>query len=148
MGDLLRKIFIGAKICPEDNNKESSINKEAIDPKLVLFHDKTGTFKIDDWSAYPDDYVPLPDKNKIWTFLEGEEYEIARKKANGANRNLRKSDNYYSDNRLEIHEVEPVKFGGSPADLTNKTAIQGQAHRKYVTPWWNKIRDEVKGLKK
>ena len=144
-------ILVGIlKVCPEDNNKERSINKEAIDPKLVEIIDhKTGTFKIDDWSAYPDGLCSFTSKNKIWTFLEGEEYEIARKKANGANRNLRKSDNYYSDNRLEIHEVEPVKFGGSPADLTNKTAIQGQAHRKYVTPWWNKIRDEVKkGLKK
>ena len=50
---------------------------------------------------------------------------------------------------MEIHEIEPVKFGGSPTDLTNKTAIQGQVHRKYVTPWWNKIRDEAKkGLDK
>lgn len=33
---------------------------------------------------------------------------------------------------------------GSPTDINNKTAIQSQVHRRYVTPWWNKIRDEVK----
>jgi filamentous hemagglutinin len=120
------------------------------DPKLVEIIDhKEGTFKINDWSAYPDEYVPMPDKNKVWTLLEADEYELARKQANDVNRNLRKGDRYYSDNRLEIHEVEPVKFGCSPIDVANKTAIQGQAHRKYVTPWWNKIRDEVKkGLDK
>ena len=30
------------------------------------------------------------------------------------------------------------------SDINNKTAIQSQVHRRYVTPWWNKIRDEVK----
>jgi len=40
-----------------------------------------------------------------------------------------------------------VKFGGSPTDTSNKTAIQAQAHRSYVTPWWNKIKKDVtKGL--
>lgn len=54
------------------------------------------------------------------------------------------ADPYYANNRLEIHEIEPVKMGGSPTDINNKTAIQSQVHRRYVTPWWNKIRDEVK----
>ena len=81
--------------------------------------------------------------------MEGDEYDFARKQANEVNRNIRKQDSFYSNNSLEIHEIEPVKFGGSPTDLTNKTAIQGQVHRKYVTPWWNKIRDEAKkGLDK
>lgn len=57
---------------------------------------------------------------------------------------MRSSDPYYSNNGLEIHEIEPVKMGGSPTDLNNKVAIQSQVHRRYVTPWWNKIRNEVK----
>ena len=108
-----------------------------------------GTFRINDWSEYPDDYVPLPDKSKEWVLLEGDAYDLARKQANEANRNIRQEDSYYSENGLEIHEIEPVKFGGSPTNPNNKTAIQGQAHRRYVTPWWNKIRDAVKkGLNK
>lgn len=35
-------------------------------------------------------------------------------------------------------------MGGTPTDISNKVAIQLQVHRSYVTPWWNKIRDEVK----
>ena len=103
-----------------------------------------GTFIIKDWSNYPDDYVPVPDKNKVWTFLEGDEYNSARDSANTFNRNMRSADPYYANNGLEIHEIEPVKMGGSPTDINNKTAIQSQVHRRYVTPWWNKIRDEVK----
>ena len=103
-----------------------------------------GTFIIKDWSNYPDDYVPVPDKNKVWTFLEGDEYNSARDSANIFNRNMRSADPYYANNGLEIHEIEPVKMGGSPTDINNKTAIQSQVHRRYVTPWWNKIRDEVK----
>ena len=112
---------------------------------LVEIVDKDkGTFIIKDWSDYPDDYVPVPDKNKIWTFLEGDDYTEARDAANVFNRNLRSSDSHYSNNGLEIHEIEPVKMGGSPTDLNNKVAIQSQAHRRYVTPWWNKLRNEVK----
>ncbi|WP_160678015.1 hypothetical protein [Clostridium sp. C8-1-8] len=61
------------------------------DPKLVEIIDhKGGTFKINDWSAYPDEYVPMLDKNKVWTLLEADEYELARKQANYVNRYLRK----------------------------------------------------------
>ena len=80
----------------------------------------------------------------MWTFLEGDEYNSARDSANIFNRNMRAADPYYANNGLEIHEIEPVKMGGSPTDINNKTAIQSQVHRRYVTPWWNKIRDEVK----
>lgn len=40
---------------------------------------------------------------------------------------------------MEIHEIHPVKFGGSPTDLSNKIAIPIDVHRKLVTPWWNKL---------
>ena len=113
--------------------------------QLVEIVDKDkGTFIIKDWSDYPDDYVPVPDKNQIWTFLEGDDYKGVRDTADAFNRNMRSSDPYYSNNGLEIHEIEPVKMGGSPTDLNNKVAIQSQVHRRYVTPWWNKKRNEVK----
>ncbi|OPZ92146.1 MAG: hypothetical protein BWY74_01739 [Firmicutes bacterium ADurb.Bin419] len=86
----------------------------------------------------------MPDKNKTWELLEGDVYNDARKAANNANRKIAKADPNIKANELEIHEVEPVKFGGSPTDPANKTGIQGKVHRKYVTPWWNRIRDAVK----
>ena len=132
----------------DDENGSGSAD-DARNSHVEIIDSDRGTFIIKDWSKYPDDYVPLPNKNKEWRLLEGDEYELARRQANEANKNIRNGDNYYSDNRLEIHEIEPVKFGGSPIDLDNKTAIQGRVHRKYVTPWWNKIRNEVKkGLNK
>ena len=111
---------------------------------VEIVDEEKGTFIIKDWSDYPDDYVPVPDQNKVWTFLEGDEYNSARDSANIFNRNMRAADPYYANNGLEIHEIEPVKMGGSPTDINNKTAIQSQVHRRYVTPWWSKIRDEVK----
>ena len=110
---------------------------------VEIVDEEKGTFIIKDWSDYPDDYVPVPDQNKVWTFLEGDEYNSARDSANIFNRNMRAADPYYANNGLEIHEIEPVKMGGSPTDINNKTAIQSQVHRRYVTPWWSKIK---KGL--
>ncbi|SHL81060.1 RHS repeat-associated core domain-containing protein, partial [Anaerocolumna jejuensis DSM 15929] len=151
---LRNKVNKGEKLIPAEQEAAKKLNidianKGSGTSRIEVVDSDAGTFRITDWSEYPDEYVPLPDKNKEWVLLEGDKYESARKQANEINKNIRKGDSYYSDNRLEIHEVEPVKFGGSPTDLTNKTAIQGQAHRKYVTPWWNKIRDEAKkGLNK
>lgn len=119
-------------------------NKSGSSSIVEIVDEEKGTFIIKDWSDYPDDYVPVPDQNKVWTFLEGDEYNSARDSANIFNRNMRAADPYYANNGLEIHEIEPVKMGGSPTDINNKTAIQSQVHRRYVTPWWNKIRDEVK----
>ena len=127
------------------NGKDPWRSYESGSSSIVeIVDEEKGTFIIKDWSDYPDDYVPVPDQNKVWTFLEGDEYNSARDSANIFNRNMRAADPYYANNGLEIHEIEPVKMGGSPTDINNKTAIQSQVHRRYVTPWWNKIRDEVK----
>ena len=131
----------GAESAAEDAGKVVESGSSSI---VEIVDEEKGTFIIKDWSDYPDDYVPVPDQNKVWTFLEGDEYNSARDSANIFNRNMRAADPYYANNGLEIHEIEPVKMGGSPTDINNKTAIQSQVHRRYVTPWWNKIRDEVK----
>ena len=114
--------------------------------RIEIISKEKGTFRIKDWSDYPDEYIRVPDKNKIWTYLQGKDYINARNGANSVNKSIRSKDSYYTLNRLEIHEVEPVKFGGSPTDLNNKAAIQSQAHRKYVTPWWRSIQSEVERL--
>ena len=122
---------------------DESGSKSGSSSIVEIVDEEKGTFIIKDWSDYPDDYVPVPDQNKVWTFLEGDEYNSARDSANIFNRNMRAADPYYANNGLEIHEIEPVKMGGSPTDINNKTAIQSQVHRRYVTPWWSKIK---KGL--
>ena len=129
---------------PDAEQRDGRESKRGTPSIIEIVDKEKRTFKIKDWSNYPDDYVPLPNKYKVWTFLEGDEYNVARDAANTFNRNMRSGDSYYAINGLEIHEIEPVKMGGSPTDPSNKTAIQSQVHRRYVTPWWNKIRDEVK----
>ena len=111
--------------------------------RIQIIDCKKGTFRITDWSDYPDDYVPMPDTDTVWTLRIGDDYEKARDAADTVNKAIRKKDNYHSKNQLEIHEIIPVKFGGSPTDISNKVGIQGKAHRRYVTPWWNSIQAEA-----
>ncbi len=46
---------------------------------------------------------------------------------------------------FEIHEIHPVKFGGSPTDLANKVLIDRATHRRLVTPWWNRFQRSTGG---
>jgi hypothetical protein len=68
--------------------------------------------------------------------LEGKDYEAARTTANQANSAIHA--NNPSLQGLQIHEIHPVKYGGSPTDLTNKIALPPSIHAMYTT-WWNRI---------
>jgi len=39
---------------------------------------------------------------------------------------------------LRIHEIHPIKFGGSPTDPTNKIALSPFVHNLYTT-WWKQV---------
>ena len=100
--------------------------------------DNNGTFTIDDWAGYPDTNRPTGP----FRILEGDEYANARKIANNVNTNLHKQNSQYDG--LQIHEVHPVKFGGSPTDIDNKIILTPKEHAKYTT-FWNRILKEQKG---
>lgn len=68
--------------------------------------------------------------------LEGAEYSAARAEANAANRALHTADE--SLGGWQLHEIQPVKFGGSPIDITNKMPLPAGAHSE-VTSWWNAL---------
>lgn len=110
----------------------------------VLVHNKCedksneDSFYIEDWSEYPD--APKPEGP--FTLLEGEEYNYARKLANKINTSLHKQ--YSELDGLQIHEMHPVKFGGSPTDIDNKIALTPKEHAKY-TAFWNKVLREMRG---
>ncbi|WP_431612368.1 DUF6443 domain-containing protein [Chryseobacterium sp. 'Rf worker isolate 10'] len=100
-----------------------------------------GAFSVADWTNYPS---AIPKPTGPFRILEGAEYEAARKAANKANQAMRKADpEAYKG--LEIHEIHPVKYGGSATDPMNKIAIPRDYHRKIVTPWWN---DNMRSIKK
>jgi hypothetical protein len=116
--------------------------KEASDQVSDTFTDsKQGDFSISDWSGYPDG-VPRPDGP--FNLVEGADYDAARKAANAANNKIRQTQGLRGQ-PVDVHEVKPVKFGGSPTDPANKVILDRTKHRKEVTPWWNKLQKAVGG---
>ena len=71
------------------------------------------------------------------TLLTGEAYKEARKAANKANAALHAADPAKYAGK-QIHEIIPVKFGGSPTDIANKIALTPAEHAKFTT-FWNKL---------
>lgn len=45
---------------------------------------------------------------------------------------------------LDIHEIQPVKFGGSPVNPANKIPLTRQQH-SLVTTWWNQLQRSMEG---
>ena len=93
-----------------------------------------GDFSISDWTDYPEG-VPRP--AGPFNLLFGDAYDAARSAANAANRGLHLSDpGTYGG--MDIHENQPVKFGGSPTDLENKIPLPRSKH-SLCTNWWNAL---------
>ena len=100
---------------------------------------KPGSFSIIDWAGYPSD-VPKP--QGPFRLVDGTEYNAARKAADAANRSLRRQQGL-GGQPVDVHEVQPIRFGGSPTDPTNKLILPRDIHRQLVTPWWNKLQREL-----
>ncbi|MDO9415820.1 two-partner secretion domain-containing protein [Pararhizobium sp.] len=99
-----------------------------------------GTFTISDWSGYPAG-VPKPLEGNTYRLLSGSEYTEARRLANAANAQLRR--NGVVPAGYEVHEIIPVKYGGSPTDLANKVFLPRGEHRAELTPWWNRLQKDL-----
>jgi YD repeat-containing protein len=97
-----------------------------------------GSFSVRDWSGYPEG-VPQP--AGPFRLIQDSEYNAARSAANNANRALRRTDPGAFAGR-QVHEIHPVKFGGSPTNLGNKIPLSPQLHYQ-VTTWWNAVMRSV-----
>jgi hypothetical protein len=97
-----------------------------------------GSFSIADWSSYPT-YVARP--KGPFRLLEGQEYQEARNAADRADEYLHKVDPGTYEG-MHIHEIHPVKFGGSPTDLTNKIALSPKDHYA-LNAWWRRLQSSV-----
>jgi RHS repeat-associated protein len=97
----------------------------------------TGEFSIIDWAGYPDG-VPKP--TGPFRLLAGAEYTEAREVASRANRAMHRVDPSLVGK--EVHEIHPVKFGGSPTDQANKIPLPPSIHHP-MTAWWNKLRNDL-----
>ena len=94
-----------------------------------------GSFSIIDWSRYPT-VGNVPQPAGPFRLLEGAEYDAARSSANAANRAIHQADPSLAGQ--QIHEVQPVKFGGNPTDPANKIPLSPTEHAPY-TNWWNQL---------
>ncbi|NWB83728.1 hemagglutinin repeat-containing protein [Pseudomonas gingeri] len=111
---------------------ESAVPRVSIDPP-------PGSFSISDWTGYPEG-VPAP--QGPFRLLEGAEYNAARNAANNANSTLRREQGLVGQ-PVDVHEINPVKFGGSPTDSSNKIILPRDVHRQQVTPWWNQLQKDL-----
>jgi len=98
-----------------------------------------GSFSISDWSGYP---AGVPKPQGPFQILEGAEYDAARDAANEANSAFRRQQGLVGQ-PVDVHEIQPVKFGGSATDPANKIVLDRALHRQQVTPWWNKLQSDL-----
>jgi hypothetical protein len=95
---------------------------------------RSGEFSIFNWKGYPSG-VAKP--SGPFRLLQDAEYSAARKAANQANAAIRRAEPAKYAGK-QIHEIHPVKFGGSPTDPANKIALTPPEHAKYTT-FWNRL---------
>lgn len=100
-----------------------------------------GSFSIADWTGYPEG-VPQP--TGPFRLLEGEEYAAAREQADVANKIMHRLNPDLAGQH--IHEIQPVKFGGSPTDPLNKIPLAPGLHSQY-SAWWTRLQRTLEGKK-
>lgn len=98
---------------------------------------RNGTFSVSDWTGYPGG----PKPSGTFRLLEGAEYQAARKLADKTNRALREANPEFYKGK-QIHEIKPIKFGGSPTDPANKILLTPAEHSRYTT-FWNRMMREL-----
>jgi hypothetical protein len=96
-----------------------------------------GSFSIIDWNGYP---ANIPKPQGPFRLLKGAEYDAARRAADQANRVLHQQNPAL--NGQQIHEIHPVKFGGSPVDPGNKIPLPLKDHIP-ATRWWNQLQRDI-----
>jgi RHS repeat-associated protein len=100
-----------------------------------------GSFSISNWAGYPRN-VAVPRPQGPFRILEGEEYATSRAAATGANRAIHEENPWLAG--LQIHEVQPVKFDGSPTSFANKVALSPETHAQFTT-WWRALQKNITG---
>lgn len=100
---------------------------------------KPGSFSIIDWPGYLG-RVPRP--KGPFRLIEGEEYDDSRNAADRINEKLHKSGSETYEGK-NIHEIHPIKFGGSSTDLTNKIALSPEDHYA-VNAWWGRLQRDLR----
>jgi RHS repeat-associated protein len=91
------------------------------------------------WQSYPSN-PNVPQPAGPFRLLQGAEKDAARNAANNANRAAHRADPSLAGK--QIHEIQPVKFGGSPTDAANKVPLTPQEHTPFTT-WWRQLQRDL-----
>jgi RHS repeat-associated protein len=92
------------------------------------------------WGTFP---AGVPRPTGPINLLTGDAYTAARQAANAANRPLSQGFGLGPAD-FQIHEIVPVKFGGSPTALSNKVGVYAPVHRQ-VSAWFNRLQRLMEG---
>jgi hypothetical protein len=125
--------------CNVEGMAIGAVSEVIIEAPLTLSQPKMiGEFSIYNWNDYPEGMVPKPEGP--FRIIDGVEYQTSRAAANKANALLHQSDDTLRG--LHLHEIQPVKFNGSPTDIDNKMALTPSDHARY-TVWWNRLQRKL-----
>lgn len=98
-------------------------------------------FTITDWSGYPaTGNVPQPEGP--FKFLQGQEYADARTQGNAGAKAYGSANNVHSP--YQSHHIQPIQFGGDPANPSNLMPLSSPWPHQEYTNWWNALRDELR----
>jgi hypothetical protein len=95
------------------------------------------------WADFP---AGVPRPTGPINLIDGPAYDAARRAADQMNGVLRRHGVKYYGNPLkgmDIHEIVPVKFGGSPTALANKHPLLRSVHRQNVSPWFERLKQMI-----
>jgi hypothetical protein len=125
---------LGVSLAAEVEGTAIIAEGRALVAEAEILEAEEGSFSIIDWRGYP---ANLPKPKGPFRLLEGKEYTTARGSANNANRAYRNASPESVAGK-EVHEIQPVKFGGSPTGPANKLPLTAAEHGS-VSGWWRKL---------
>lgn len=124
---------------PYGASRLNGLFRPPIPPSIIPDNLPMGSFSVVDWSGYPS-FLPRP--TGPMRLLTGDEYLAARRAADSTNAALREGFGLRGVG-MDVHEILPIKFGGSPVDPLNKMLLPSYLHRQTVTPFWNNLQRNV-----
>jgi len=99
---------------------------------------RIGSFSIRDWSGYP---AGIRRPSGPFRLVTGTEYIQARRAADAANGRLHREHPEWKG--MHIHEIHPIKYGGSPTHPANKIALPPSEHIRY-NAFWSRLQTKLR----
>jgi len=131
---VLKKRNIRKKLEKADSTVNKAVSFFKNNKKL-----KKGYFSIRNWKGYPKG----PKPKGPFRIIKGGKYNKSRNFANRVNARIHRKNPKLKGKH--IHEIHPVKFGGSPVKKKNKIVLTPKKHWKY-NAFWRKLQHRIEKL--